>query len=843
MRKAQKNQAEEFLKVLEEAHGQIRAMAEKKNVPAVLEILEDCQQGALSLGNMIETAEGEGCAVIPLLERYCELVWQFYEELSQGKALNGNKMHKLLRSFLLRIENSVRNDIKVRVEAVFLPYKASMWDSLESIWKAADADPDCDAYVIPIPYYDKNPDGSFREMHYEGSLYPADVPVMWYGNYDFEKRRPDMIYIHNPYDKYNYVTSVHPDFYSENLKRYTDNLVYVPYFMLQEISPDDKVSVDKIAHFCTSQGVFNADKVVVQSEDMRQVYINVLTEYAKKYGYTRKDWEEKIVGLGSPKIDKILNTKKEDLYLPEEWIKIIGKSDGSYKKVVFYNTNVGALLKHEGKMLEKIKDVFKLFEEKRDEVALLWRPHPLMKATIGSMRPQLWEEYEKVEREYRDAGWGIYDDSAELDRAIAMSGGYYGDLSSVASLCQKAGIKVMFQNVNIGNKSERALGFEALAKIDASTAYAASDSFNSLFEVDMSTGNCTYLGMFPNEKPDGKRLYTAAVPYEGEIYFVPCSADKIAVYDIAEKDFMMLDVKGVDSRKYPFYRPQSKFNGGMAYGTWIYMVCCTYPGIIRIDVKTKKIEYFDDWISGEYTFRKSPYIDDDKFYIPSVINNSVLRFNMDTCEGKLYSVGKNNSGCWSMCRLGDAFWLAPQKEGPIIKWNPETGVSEEYDEYPGGFKSNGFVFSKIYARQGAVYLLPVYANMLLQVSAEEGTVSDSGILNLSDDSAVYYMFCDDDFYYLKILSGNKKKYLRLDIERNKTDEYLFRFSGNTEKFIREYWKAVHKDRRFIREQESFGLREFLDAIETFDENDLSDEVFVDGCIGSEIFRKVKSGEW
>ncbi len=38
MRKAQKNQAEEFLKVLEEAHGQIRAMAEKKNVSAVLEM-------------------------------------------------------------------------------------------------------------------------------------------------------------------------------------------------------------------------------------------------------------------------------------------------------------------------------------------------------------------------------------------------------------------------------------------------------------------------------------------------------------------------------------------------------------------------------------------------------------------------------------------------------------------------------------------------------------------------------------------------------------------------------------------------------------------------------------
>ena len=38
--------------------------------------------------------------------------------------------------------------------------------------------------------------------------------------YDIEKRRPDVIYIHNPYDKGNFVTSVHPAFYSDELKKY-----------------------------------------------------------------------------------------------------------------------------------------------------------------------------------------------------------------------------------------------------------------------------------------------------------------------------------------------------------------------------------------------------------------------------------------------------------------------------------------------------------------------------------------------------------------------------------------------------------------------------------------------
>ncbi len=61
-------------------------------------------------------------------------------------------------------------------------------------------------------------------------------------------------------------------------------------------------------------------------------------------------------------------------------------------------------------MLRKMKDVFRVFWENQEEVALLWRPHPLIKATIESMRPQLWEEYEQLVKEYRSAGWGIYDD-------------------------------------------------------------------------------------------------------------------------------------------------------------------------------------------------------------------------------------------------------------------------------------------------------------------------------------------------------------------------------------------------------------------------------------------------
>lgn len=447
MRKTQKRQIKELAEEMEQAHGQVKKYMEQNNIQSAAELLEKCQNAAISLGTMIENLEGGRHPTVSLLEEYCELIFQIHEKLTATEKINPTRAYKQLRQQMIRIANSIRNDIKARTEAVFLPYKASMWDSLESVWQKAAADSDCDAYVIPIPYYEKDSDGNLQEMHYEAGLYPEYVPVIRYDEFDLEAHHPDMIFIHNPYDAENYITSVHPFFYSDNLKRFTDNLIYIPYFVLKEIEPDDIEAVKNMELFCMVPAILHADKVIVQSEKMRQVYIKVLTEAAGEK--SRKVWEEKILGLGSPKFDKIETTVSGNFMLPESWLKIIKKPDGSHKKIVLYNTSVNSLLKNNEKMLEKMKSVFRVFQENQDEAALLWRPHPLAHAAIKSMRPGLRMEYEKLQKQYIEDAWGIYDDSAELDRAIAVSDAYYGDASSLVQLYQKTGKPIMIQNVEM----------------------------------------------------------------------------------------------------------------------------------------------------------------------------------------------------------------------------------------------------------------------------------------------------------------------------------------------------------------------------------------------------------
>lgn len=457
-------------------------------------LLTECQNCAITMGNKIEAVYGSGLKSIHALENYCESIYQISQHLDSLPECM--EIYDRTKEQLLEVQSGIE-EIPDKKEIAFMPYKASMWDSLESVYLAAREDENCEAYVVPIPYFDRKADKTLGTMHYEGAEYPANIPITNWEKYNFEERLPDVIYIHNPYDDWNLVTCVHPRFFSSNLKKYTEELVYIPYFVLPEIEPEDQRTIDSMKHFIWTSGVINADKVIVQSEKMKQIYVNEYLKAAQANGLQgnhldRKYLEEKFLGLGSPKIDKVLNTKQEDLEIPEEWLKIIQKPDGSRKKIIFYNTSIAALLENNEKMLEKMKDVFRIFKENKDEVALLWRPHPLIESTVSSMRPQLWVEYEKLVKWYKEESWGIYDDTSDMDRAVVLSDAYYGDQSSVVQVYQRTGKPVMIQNVIIKHQKNISIfGYTFSACNMKQDIVLSSYSQNELFLFDKQK-ECIY---------------------------------------------------------------------------------------------------------------------------------------------------------------------------------------------------------------------------------------------------------------------------------------------------------------------------------------------------------------
>jgi len=660
----------------------------------------DCQDGAIGVGEYIEQIAGEGTRTVALLEEYCELLY---------KASNGEIGEKALKRHIITVENSVRSELKPNhVEIVFLSYKASMSDSIESIYLAAKENPNCDAFWIPIPYFDRKADGSVGLMHYEGAdYYDGEIECTDFREYDIEVRHPDAIFTFNPYDEANYVTSIHPDYYCKRLRELTDMLVYVPYFVTEDTVAE---------HFVTLPGCLYAHKVVVQSGKIREVYNRL---YRKNFGNEFGKPEDKFIALGSPKFDKVINAKREDFTLPDEWQKIL-----SGKKVVFFNTTVSTILAYNEQYLRKLRHVLNMFRN-RDDIALWWRPHPLSEQTYASMRPELIEEYRCIVTEYQRDGWGIYDDSADMHRAITWSDAYYGDFSSVATLYEVARKPVFFQTAGIMdegiNKNEHRINFfDFKAKDD--TLWGITWELNGLFSVSLSDNRLIYRGAIPEERMFDGRLISSLSLTEDSIFLIPCAGNSIARYDLNNNQFGLTHIKGAG---------KSKFYNSCEYAGDIYAIPYYYPAMVKYNTETGKIDENREIIielerhgaCAGYFDKGGAVADGDILMLASKCSNTVIKYNMQTSNFKLCNVGITENKYTRIVFNGKDYWLFTDKGG-FVRWNEKDGSVTYIDELPDGFtpgKTNSFRCFVVF--EGDVFIFPWQSNMILRINTATNKIT------------------------------------------------------------------------------------------------------------------------
>lgn len=448
-------QVQDFLPLFHEAHEEIRQMIQEGECDSAAGIMGECQNVAIQIGTMIENQCGEGHVTVGILERYCEALFQLHEYISgeNGSAdtIKIQGMIGELGQFEKKLAESAVSDIKEKKEVVFVPYKTAYWDAMESVWQAAVEDADTDVYVIPAPYYYKDDFGKTKkeEPHYETD-YPEDVTLTSYEDYNFEAHHPDRIVIQCPYDEYSYGMTIHPFFYARNLKKYTDKLVYIPPFVMDEIQKGDERGRVTLRYFCNMPGVVHADQVIVQSEQMKDVYVELLTEFAGEE--TREMWEEKIQGTGSPVQDQAGRdpfSGRAAEELPEGWRNRVWKSDGNRKKVILYSTSVSDLFTYGDQMIEKMQDVFQVFRENREDIVMWWRPDPKVREVLRKTKPGVLQKYRELVQDYKDAEWMIYDDTADLERAVCLCDAFYGDAGSTANQCRNKKKPVMFQDAAV----------------------------------------------------------------------------------------------------------------------------------------------------------------------------------------------------------------------------------------------------------------------------------------------------------------------------------------------------------------------------------------------------------
>lgn len=664
----ERTQINDAVLVVERAIGLIGKMLNNQSKEWTL-VLDDCEECLWSIKKRIKQLYGEGLQSVCVLKKMICLVKNLKECncVSEDVEIKYHNLQKLIKD----IKEILKNELKK--EVVFLPYKASMWDSLESVWKAMMEDENYVVRVMPIPYYDRDKEGNLSIKHWEGDLFPDYVPITSWNEYELEEHCPDMIFIHNPYDEYNRVTSVFPEYYSSRLKNYTESLVYIPYFVLEEINPKNVHAIEERKHYILVPAVFNSDKVIVQSESMKEVYVNVLSQM---YGEnSRLEWTEKILGLGSPKIDKALDTNKQNIEIPTDWSKKLKKINGTWKKIVFYNVSLGILLRYSDYVLDKMAEVLETFRLSSDEIGLIWRPHPLYRSTMLSMRPNLVGKYDELVEKFKSEAWGVYDDSADMNRTIALSDAYFGDGSSVARVYEKCGKRFLHQDVLLQNnrrdKEMEPLIVEDILLLNEEYIFILRD-INAVCSLEIKTGRINILGMLPEKISTEKKVSSKLLLWKQKIIFVPTNLENLWLFDrknmVWDKIELHIERGGKD-----------KFIDATVYRNKVILLGYNYPGVVIVNLETQKVNYIkaDEAIS-EYGYALSNCEKiKNILYATSSSNNKIMILDMDTEQWEWKALESKVHKYAGVIWDGKYFWLASIDENVMIRWN---GM-DEFNEY------------------------------------------------------------------------------------------------------------------------------------------------------------------
>ena len=156
--------------------------------------------------------------------------------------------------------------------------------------------------------------------------------------------------------------------------------------------------------------------------------------------------KDKFMPLGSPKFDKLTNAHFTVENLPEEWQKKIRKSDGTRKKIIYYNSTISTALHDTEGFFRRMKEFFSVFQKCKGEAVVLWRLHPLLLKTFRRLRENAEEELLELLLEFREAEWGILDETPDPTMGLSISDAYYGTHdSSILTVYRKLDRPMLFE--------------------------------------------------------------------------------------------------------------------------------------------------------------------------------------------------------------------------------------------------------------------------------------------------------------------------------------------------------------------------------------------------------------
>ena len=321
--------AGQYVSVLDEMMENCTAQMQEQQYGDVLSVLPELQQLVVDFGTLLEEVRGETnpCVqkVVAKIQEYCDALYALYEQLNTrlqepgapeagqqsvdvpGADATVRASYEAFACSYAEMKAEIQQFCIARRSVLFICTGMREWHAYEHLCDEERQKADTDVYIACVPTVFKDIYG-----HAEYGQNAEDVNTMriqdhiqnLYGEFADNIRTmpwqkvnpallaPGTIYIQDPYDGENPCLTIPPIYYAGNLRKYTKNLIYVPAYKVKEFRAEDTTDRYNMKHYVTAPALMYADQIYVQSENMRQRYLECLVEFSGE-AY-RAIWERKI---------------------------------------------------------------------------------------------------------------------------------------------------------------------------------------------------------------------------------------------------------------------------------------------------------------------------------------------------------------------------------------------------------------------------------------------------------------------------------------------------------------------------------------------------------------------
>lgn len=308
-----------------------------------------------------------------------------------------------VQGFVQEINNKKKEE---RIKVVFMCQVPSIWNTNMSIFKAANKNTQIESYILAIPEkllkenYDVEHEEYGENKSYEYCCNFCDNVINAYNPnnqqwFDLRKFEPDYVFMQRPYDIH-----LPPQYRSGMLAAYT-KICYVSYtYGLMNFTGRSGYNLD----FCDNvYSIFAENKKYC--DELRAIYFGIFKSRWKKINF-----------LGYPRFDLYKGMKKER---------------SEYKKVILWMPRWTTSHLAEATTFFKYKDVLIDYFEKRPDIRLICRPHPLMFANFISTGEMTESEVEEFKNIFANTRNFYLDESPDYIKTMKETDIYISDTSSM----------------------------------------------------------------------------------------------------------------------------------------------------------------------------------------------------------------------------------------------------------------------------------------------------------------------------------------------------------------------------------------------------------------------------